>query len=1134
MKALRRLSLTVLVCGVLPALAQREHGFNNTKPSGQPYLAPEETVRRMKAHPGWEVKLFAAEPQLVNPIAYTVDERGRIWVVESFEYPKRTPKDAMPRDRIKVLEDTDGDGVCDKVTIWAEGKDFPVHFDMASGIEVGHGGVFLGAPPYLFFLRDTDGDDKCDKHEILLSGFGSQDTHETLNTFQWGPDGRLYGLHGVYTLSEVQGVKMDAAVWRYDVRTRKFEVFAEGTSNPWGMDFDPRGECFLCCCVIPHLFHMVPGATYIKQGNKPSWNPHAYGQLREICDHTHHKESGWAHAGLVHLEGKHVPADLQGSVIMGSIHGCSIKRNVLRRNGSTFIGSRAPDFVVSGDKNVRFVNLRWGPDGSIFASDWHDQYPCHQTPKDLWDYERGRIYRIVRTGSKPFAPVDLARKSGEELVEMLLGEDNPWRYRTALRLLGERRGRLSPENVAYLKKRAATASPGLMSLRALWGMHAIGAFDEALADDTLRHADAAVRAWTVRFVGEMEKPSPAILTRLTEMARSEPASEVRRQLASSCQRLAARPEAMPILQNLMKRTVDAGDPVIPHLLWLAFEPRIGLGNPHLDWLKEHASGNPLITNDIVPRTMRRLAAGGKPEDLSACLRFLEEAGDSTVRVAALRGLTQAFKGRQVQPPAEWDRVFALLDKDSHPEVQRLARQLAVNFRDAMTIRRALGIITKPHADKTQLLDAIRDVALARPPEAVKPLLDLLASAQHDDVLRALAKALAAFDDKRIPDAVLAQWKRFTPAQRVDFVAALRSRREWAARLLAAVGTGQVPRTDLNDNTILAIRAFGDANLNAQIEKVWGRFRETPAELEKLIAKYDQAMLVGRGDFARGRLVFEKNCMQCHRFDGQGHEVGPNLDGAERSIGYLLANVLDPNRVIGQPYFTRIILTKDGQLLRGLVAGEDENSVSIRRENNVVETIPRDQIDTMRTEERSLMPEGLDKNITEQDLRDLVRYLQANPFVTEVYVSEPVSASRQLHSVFLKLDDPRVVSSVRWQAPPVGPAGLVRLEQVKVNAAGDPVQVIGARVVAPAEIRTQLLLGTNARTRVWLNGVPVLRVDKPDRAPAPDQHSVEVTLKPGNNVLALEVSCLGEAPGVFVRFADAERKLRYPAIRPLEE
>src|SRR4029078_12085990 len=206
----------------------------------------------------------------------------------------------MPRNRIKILEDTDGDGVCDKVTTFIEGKDFPVPFDLASGIEVGHGGVFLGAPPYLFFIENKN--DKPGKIEVLLKGFGSQDTHETLNTFQWGPDGWLYGCHGIFTQSEVvtaandapgKGTKINGGVWRFPPTKKTFEVFAEGTSNPWGMDWrNTDGQFILACCVIPHLYHIVPGGIYRRQAGV-SFHPHVYSYLQEICDHTFHKESGW-------------------------------------------------------------------------------------------------------------------------------------------------------------------------------------------------------------------------------------------------------------------------------------------------------------------------------------------------------------------------------------------------------------------------------------------------------------------------------------------------------------------------------------------------------------------------------------------------------------------------------------------------------------------------------------------------------------------------------------------------------------------------------------------------------------------------------------------------------------------------
>src|SRR4051794_27013826 len=435
---MRRLSVAFLLvllaaAHTRPAFAQKEYGFDNRKGSGQPYWKPEERVAKFKVPAEFEVKLFAGEPLVVNPVAFTIDEKGRIWVVECFDYPKRAGKNA-PRDRIVILEDTDGDGICDKRTVFAEGKDFPVPeerakaglgaFDLCTGIEVGHGGVFVGAAPYLWFIENKN--DKPGKFEVLLKGFGSQDTHETLNTFQWGPDGWLYGLHGIFTNSAVTPgdqldgpeARINGGIWRYHPTQKKFEIFAEGTSNPWGMDWrNTDGQFILCCCVIPHLYHIVPGGNYRRQGGQ-SFNPYVYGEIKEICDHTFHKESGWAHAGLIALDTPLVPAAYRDSVVFGSIHGCSIKRNVLKRNGSTYTASRGDDFLVSGDKNFRPINLRWGPNGEIYCSDWHDQNPCHQAAADSWDYEHGRVYRIQTVGLKTKKAEDLGKKTPEELLRL--------------------------------------------------------------------------------------------------------------------------------------------------------------------------------------------------------------------------------------------------------------------------------------------------------------------------------------------------------------------------------------------------------------------------------------------------------------------------------------------------------------------------------------------------------------------------------------------------------------------------------------------------------------------------------------------------------------------------------------------
>jgi putative membrane-bound dehydrogenase-like protein len=723
--------LLSLVCAVRTTGAQDALRHN----SGQPYLTPEETVRQFTVPDGFEVKLFAAEPDLANPIAMCFDERGRLWAIECFEYPKGTPPGQKPKDRIKIFEDTEGDHRADKVTVFAEG------FNLATGIAVGHGGVFLGVAPDLLFLRDTDGDDRADTREVLLTGFGRHDTHELLNTFTWGPDGWLYGLHGVFTHSKVRransdgaagaarspgapviessspqpnadepSIEMNAAVWRYHPRTRKFEIFAEGTSNPWGIDFDNRGNMFLTACVIPHLFHMIPGGRYIRQAGQ-NRNPYDFGQLKEISDHLHHAQSGWAHAGCVVLEGELWPEQLRGSVIFGSIHGNSIKRDVLQRRGSTFLATHAPDFLNSGDKNFRPVHQEIGPDGAIYISDWHDQWPCHQTPPDAWEKERGRVYKIVRKGTRPTPPRDMSKLTDEQLVAELKNP-NPYTHRTAQRLLDERRAPVAPllRRTLYLG-----STPVEHSLRALWTLYSVDGFDEAVAETLLAQPEPVVRAWAVRLLGETGKLSPTVRDRLVELAGTDPSPDVRLQLAAACQRLNA-PSAVPVLQALAARDEDASDPAIPLMIWLAYEPYVpGRRDRTLQWLAANAK-HAIVSRDLLPRVMRRLAATGKPDDLNACLRFAADAKDSPVRQAALGGLATALEGRRASPPEAWPAVSAELARDPNKAVRDATRRVAASFRDPKAIRAAEADAMDSQKTVAERIDAVRAIALAQLPE----------------------------------------------------------------------------------------------------------------------------------------------------------------------------------------------------------------------------------------------------------------------------------------------------------------------------------------------------------------------------------------------------------------------------------
>ncbi len=1122
-------AILALLIASAPAFAQKEFGFDNGKGSGQPYLKPEETVAKFQVPPEFEVKLFAGEPMMTNPIAFTIDERGRIWVVESFEYPKRTPKGQKPRDRIVILEDTDGDGVADKRTVFAEGKDFPETFDMASGIEVGHGGVYLGAPPYLWYIENKD--DKPGKFEILAKGFGSQDTHETLNTFQWGPDGWLYGLHGIFSQSNVKvgnepEIKMNAAVWRLHPKSKKFEIFSEGTSNPWGMDWrNTDGQFILASCVIPHLYHMVPGGIYQRQGGVSN-NPYAYSFIKEISDHTFHRESGWAHAGLISLDVPHMPERFRNSVIFGSIHGCSLKQNILKPNGSSYIASRGDDFLTSGDKNVRPINLKWGPLGDIYLIDWHDQNPCHQTKADEWDYERGRVYRIQLKGTTPKKAEDLGKKTAKELCQVMIDDENPWRYRNALRILKERqdveamkdlRSRVPlftiREDIFKMARDAAASQDVAKGLRGAWLM-SIYASD---SDFENFGQSAELRAWKLRLLagsqGYVDPPNWKGFTKVVE----EASPMVRREYATLAVRLSSSSyDVTPLLHSLMSRKEDANDPLIPHLTWIAYEKviskRAAIGTDadnkpvamksaaetELAWLAENATNNPFITDQIVPKVMRRLLASGQPSDLLLCIQFLDSTKDVVAKRRALEGIVVALQGQLVDAPKIWantqTKLLALKDDGINEQLNKLA----VTFRDPQAHKRATAIAINSKKTIEERTEAIRQIAVIRNPDAIKFLFEFIKIGKSEPLQIESIRALGSFNDQAIPIGLISHWGEFTPALRSEIVNVLSSRKEWAASLLSAMKEKIIERTAVTDNTISRIQSFKDRTLNALIEDAWGRTRTTPDELNALIDKTRIDVNTGSGSYLRGQKVFENQCNKCHKFEGKGNDVGPALDGAGRDIEYLLGNILDPNRVIGAPYFVRQINTLDGQVLQGLLAEEDERTITIKVENGVLKKIVKKDIDgEVKVLEKSMMPEGLGYSMTPQDFRDLIRYVMAHPYINDV-----------------------TIDGVAKSAPVGGRIPLLGSKD------GKPV-TIEAKFTAQDAIKTKLLIGAGDAYEVSLDGKIVGKgIGKLTINPNPDGEEFDVSIPKGEHTLTISLKHKGAARWITARFLDPYRKLRY--------
>jgi putative membrane-bound dehydrogenase-like protein len=549
-------------------------------------LSGEKAAAAMTPKKGFTVKLAAAEPDVVRPISFTIDARGRLWVVEANTYPVRAPE-GQGKDRVLIMEDTDGDGKLDKRTVFAE------NLNLVSAIEVGMGGVWLGAAPNLLFIPvDPKTDKPAGPPQVVLDGWGYQDTHEMLNNLRWGPDGWLYGTHGVFTQSNVgapgatdaQRVRLNGGVWRYHPTKKKFELFAEGTSNPWGIDFNDYGQAFVTVCVIPHMFHVIQGARYLRQAGN-HFNPYTYDDIKQIGDHVHwigdrgphagnfrsnSKGGGHAHAGaMIYLGSENWPAEYRNNIFMNNIHGSRVNMDILKRNGSGFVASHGQDFLLTNDSWSQWLNLKYDQNGSVFAIDWYDKNQCHSPNPDVHQKTMGRIFKISHETDK-WVKVDLYKATDQELVNYQLNK-NEWYVRQARQILQERGPN---EKVHKALKEILVSNPdATRKLRALWTLHVTKGLEEKDLLDLLGNENEYVRGWAIQILAEDENPSDAALQRFAELAVSDKSQLVRLYLTSALERTDPA-KRWKVIEGLVQHAEDKEDHNLPLMYWYALEPMV--------------------------------------------------------------------------------------------------------------------------------------------------------------------------------------------------------------------------------------------------------------------------------------------------------------------------------------------------------------------------------------------------------------------------------------------------------------------------------------------------------------------------------------------------------------------------------
>ncbi len=500
-------------------------------------LSPQEAVARMEVADGFEVKLIASEPLVRQPVAMEFDDRGRLWVIQYLQYPNpegltrvtvdqfsRTKYDHVPMppphgpkgaDRITILEDTNDDGVMD------QGRDFVNGLNLATGLAFGHGGVFVLNVPYLLFYPDQNRDDVPDgEPEVLLSGFGMEDAHSVANSLTWGPDGWLYGCQGSTVTANIREIEFQQGVWRYHPMTRAFELFCEGGGNSWGLDFDSTGRLFYSTNFGGYvLLHGVQGGYFVKSFGKHGalHNPHAYGYF----DHALHRnfQGGHVTVGGIVYRGDSFPQKFQGTYIAGDLLGHAVYWHAIEPRGSTVQTAHGGTLLKADDPWFAPTDLTLGPEGAIYVSDWHDARMAHPDPDAEWDRSNGRIYRIAAKGTPEPPAIDFAKLSLREL-KVLHRPKSQWHVRRARQEFARRVG--SPQSreesqsaeLADLRQEfriaALTSREELPALESLWTLNLLGGFDEATAMALLDRPHAALRAWTVRLLGDRRTLSPTL------------------------------------------------------------------------------------------------------------------------------------------------------------------------------------------------------------------------------------------------------------------------------------------------------------------------------------------------------------------------------------------------------------------------------------------------------------------------------------------------------------------------------------------------------------------------------------------------------------------------------------------------
>lgn len=994
-------------------LASKEELASLLYPEGGP-TAPEKAAEKIIVPPDFTINLVASEPLIEKPISLDWDPRGRLWVAETPEYPFRGDRSRPARDRISILEATNGDGRMDKKSVFYEG------LDLVTSMVFYRDGVIVSQAPDIYWLRDTKGTGKADTKVVLFTGFGTNDTHAVINNLRWGLDGWIYATVG-YSRGDIYsgdrkkhfGPVSDGVI-RFRPDGSAIEQFCSKSSNTWGVDIAPDGEVFFSQANGNHIDHVVMPEFVLtrgRAGNTTSfkniedhnrsfplmaWKTQAYVQIDWVGNFT-------AAAGACIYDGGAWPEKYNYNYFVAEPTINIVHQDILKPDGVTFVASKDPErleteFIASRDLWFRPIHIRVGPDGALYVLDFYNQAVVHNDTRGPRhdprsnaairpdrDHYFGRIWRVQNKEAKPAKVPNLAGASAAELVKAL-EHPNEWVRLTALRLWSEQTPKAAVRPLEKLADSDSASAPA--RIHALWALNNFGRMSDAKEQPLLVKAvnstDPAVRKNALKIAALPVIPSSAPEKKLEQAAAnhlSDPDPRVRLEAITAIGNFALDKEIVRALVEMYPGLKD------PWLESAAIGVAAANASQFIEAMLNAADAAGFV--GFAAQLTEKIAARQDADNAArlVILAATKPAAADPLKQVILEGLTRQLKQGTVPIwSPELQAAFRALAASSNPNLGIAALPLISRWDKAGSMANELKTLVQ------QLAGRLEDASQPDDQRA-RLVVSLLAVRQMNaDILPAVARipgsssspalqrrvleALGALPDAEIGALLTEAFPKLPPELQEVAANQLFKRPDWSLAFLDAVEAGKINLSSLGPVEINRLRTHSDPSVADRANKVIDRLRG-PEQKEKdaLIARFTP-QVVQPGSPINGRKLFTQNCAICHRFKGEGKDIAPDLTGmGAHGPAELIIHVLDPNREVEPNYYAYSVETKDGEIYDGVIARENPAGITLRNAAGDVE-IKNDNIKRRRNTGLSLMPNGFEA-LGGDSLRDILAYLCAD-------------------------------------------------------------------------------------------------------------------------------------------------------------